>query len=469
MARPLSLALGGTVALLATAAVIGLQIFTAAHSTSTDRALLKPVTIAAAVLQSAVLVIVCCLVASRIWRVGQAPSIRCLVFLAATQLLLCAVAAAVSAAALALLSNPRVQEASADYQAGLLAGLSVVVALATISQLSFIVLHFVSSRDILTRDGNSSDMPFDGRKARCPRVKAIPYAQTRSDSRDSVREKSPIRRPPPLIIAEPNSCKTSFFGSSFSRVIRPSSSKTKLLPCAERRFSSRESTPRRSSFEESSFDSWDTSSVDAHNRQVVLEMSSSPSNKPGFLETIPASPRPSRSPSLRTPKDMEPPRSVRTCRSFSHGTFKQREDGRLTASSSVSELHIHPLFRSDSASPAPLVSPGTTVLASPIAGQVITRRESMQSLARMRSGSFRTALSHQASFDSTKLKMQSDAQQVDECEEDEEQQRQQQEQDKPGTRERRMTPPVPDWLLSPDLQANLDNAAEKASRAEAGE
>ncbi|KAM4054684.1 hypothetical protein HRG_005507 [Hirsutella rhossiliensis] len=454
MARALVRILGGFLAVLATSTLLCLQVITAAH---VDDASLRPVTIVAASLQSAVLVVLLWLAASHIFQTGRVPSSRCLYVIFGFELLACALAAAVSAVALAHLSISRADQTPppAEYQAQLLAGSSVALVLATALQLVLMILHFISSRELVVGRADPAEMPADDQRTCISRVKSIPYAQTRTGSDQTIREMASVERPAPLVIAEPSAgTKAGFFSSPFAQVIRPSSSKTKLLPAGERRPSSRESTPRGSSVEETSFDSWDTSSVDTHNRQVVLEMSSSPSAKPRGLETIPASPRPSRSPSPRTATDLEPPRSLRTRRSYSPSTLRQREDARLTASSSVDELHIHPLFRSDSQTPAPLASPGTSVLASPNAGQVISRRESMQSLARMRSGSLRSPLSHQPSLESTKLKIQGDGQQVDERDED----------DEAGLErtssggDRRMTPPVPAWLLSPGPQSGFDPA-----------
>lgn len=437
MARALVRILGGFLAVLATSVLLCLQVITAAH---VDKASLRPVTVVAAALQSAVIFVLLWLVASHIFRTARVPSTRWLVVIFSFELLACALAAGVSAVALAHLSilSPNQATQPAEYQAQLLAGSSVALALATVLQLAFIVLHFVSVRELVMGRANSNKMRADARSTSISRVKSIPYTQTRSNGVRAMREMASVERPSAAPVTEPPSgTKTGFFSSPFAQVIRPSSSKVKLLPAGQRRPSSRESTPRGSSIEDTLFDSWDTSSVDVHNRQVVLEMSSSPSVKPPGLETIPASPRPSRNSSPHT--------------------RRQREDVQLTASSSVDELHIHPLFRSDSQTPTPLASPGTSVVASPIAGQVITRRESMQSLARMRSGSLRSPLNHQPSLESTKLKIQGDGQQVDERDEVELKRTS-------SGGERRMTPPVPAWLLSPGMQSGFDGAQQPEAK-----
>ena len=167
-------------------------------------------------------------------------------------------------------------------------------------------------------------------------------------------------------------------------------------------------------------------------------MSSPTIKAPGGLETIPASPTaaymldPQESP-------LEPPPTLRRSRSYSASTLSQMEEAR---NSSSSELHIHPLFRSDSPTPPPVAMPGTSVVASPQAGQVITRRESRQSLKRMRSSSLQTGrspLSRQTSLENAKLGRQSALPEEEEA----------------ANSARKMTPPVPDWLLNPGMQASL--------------
>ncbi|CAI4217599.1 unnamed protein product [Parascedosporium putredinis] len=97
---------------------------------------------------------------------------------------------------------------------------------------------------------------------------------------------------------------------------------------------------------EDGFDSWDTSAVDPQNRQTVLQ-SSSPT--PGFL-------------ALRT-----------------------RNRLRRPARPTFTPLPIRLSHAS------PLATPGTIVMAAPNAGQIISDRQSIRSLSRMRSGSLPTA------------------------------------------------------------------------------
>ncbi|POR34060.1 Uncharacterized protein TPAR_05723 [Tolypocladium paradoxum] len=458
MARSFLLTLGGTLAVLATSAAVCLQIIVAIH---VQKPAPRTASIVAASLESVLLLILGWFAASKIWQPGKVPSSRCLNIAFGCEILACTLASAASAAALAYLGQSKAEDDDdavlAACEAKLLAASSVAVALAIASQLMFMILHFVSSREIALGRTSSTDTDTDADadSQRTPNfnVKSIRYSQTSPNS-DQAQEMSSVERKDsaPSTMTRSTMGTISSFRTSVSQAIRPSSSRTKLLPAREqRRPPSLDFTPCRTSAE-NSFDSWDTSSVDAHNRQVVLEMSSPPRG----LETIPASPTASRSPSPGTALDLEPPRSLRRSRSYSSSTLRQLAEARLTPTSSANELHIHPLFRSDSPTPPPLATPGTSVVASPNAGQVISRRESMQSLNRMRSGSLpagRSPLSRQASFESTKLKRQGEAQ------------------GEQGARgERKMTPPVPEWLLSPGMQASLafvQQQAEAEAEAEA--
>lgn len=137
--------------------------------------------------------------------------------------------------------------------------------------------------------------------------------------------------------------------------------------------------------------------------------------------------------------------------SYSSSLQSQQDLHRLTPDSSVNELHIHPLFRSDSPTPPPAASPGTVVLAAPNAGQVISRQGSMQSISRLRSGSLpagHSPLVHQTSFNSLKqAKLQDDGDIGRKS--------------SGGQNERKMTPPVPEWLLSPSMKASLESFKEQ--------
>ena len=127
------------------------------------------------------------------------------------------------------------------------------------------------------------------------------------------------------------------------------------------------------------------------------------------------------------------------------------------------EAHIHPLFRSDSPTPPPLATPGTSVVASPIAGQVISPRPSLRSLNRMRSGSLPTApspLSRKSSYeDGFAAKKKSDeSSSLKEVNEEEQQ--------SGDADEGKLTPPIPEWVLSAGNRSSLNGYKHRKQKGE---
>ncbi|KAG9232244.1 hypothetical protein BJ875DRAFT_381149 [Amylocarpus encephaloides] len=228
----------------------------------------------------------------------------------------------------------------------------------------------------------------------------------------------------------------SSFRSSFSQVVRPITSKTRLIQVGHKsphRPTSIASTHGDASMEDG-FDSWDTSAVDAQSRKAVESISPTPQR---FLETIPASPTGSRSPSPGFPLDLEPPKPRKRSRSYSPANSpkdRERFKGSRTTSptESTAEAHIHPLFRTDSPTPPPAATPGTIVTAAPNAGQVIPDRQSIRSIHRMRSGSLPASpLSKSPSLES--IRRGGEREELEHLE---------------AGGERTLTPPIPDFILN---------------------
>jgi hypothetical protein len=246
-----------------------------------------------------------------------------------------------------------------------------------------------------------------------------------------------------------NSDTISSLRSSLSQVVRPVTSKSRLIsPKSPYRPTSGDSSCRDTvvSIEEG-FDSWDTSAVDPSSRKTVESFSPTPQQsqftdiQPRFLETIPASPTTSRSPSPGFPLDLEPPKTRKRSRSYSPAnSFKEIPRTRTTSpTESAKEAHIHPLFRTDSVAPPPAATPGTIVTAAPGAGQVISDRASIRSLKRMRSGSLpSTPLTHSGSLDSIRQSIEREEQEKSE-----------------ERSERSLTPPIPDWILQSGQRNSL--------------
>ncbi|TQV99600.1 hypothetical protein V2A60_005066 [Cordyceps javanica] len=305
---------------------------------------------------------------------------------------------------------------------------SVMLALAVTSQVAFMAIRFAQSR----QRNPGAQHPFAARETSpwspAAHVKSIRYSQTlprKSDSEES--ESFGLSDTPPslrnkLVQASP-------LKLAFPQAVRPTPSRTRLLHAKDSTQSLTVDTSTHPNATQESFDTWDTSSVDAHNRQVVMEVCTSPIS-PYALETIPASPRAS-----INPEDMlyfAPPRPVLK-RSRSHSPMTARPAPRGRAPAQPNELHIHPLFRSDSPSTPPILSPGTRVVAAPDAGQILYQHPPTRPLPRVRSGSLPTML--RSPF---VQHMNSDTAARDSVPSNE---------DVPE-HERKMTPPVPEWVLN---------------------
>ncbi|KAI0856581.1 hypothetical protein F4860DRAFT_397247 [Xylaria cubensis] len=321
----------------------------------------------------------------------------------------------------------------------LVIGSAIALGFAFTGQLFFVVVYFILYRLPDSEQALSLHTTEEGRLSPplSMHVKSIPYERTKpalSQARVNERGWSLDIPSRPGTSGGRSAAETiSSFSGTLSSLVRPMGSKTRLLSSTSRpgqRLNSLDSTGYRdrNSVAEDGFDSWDTSSVDPRSRQLILEASSP--IRPRFLETIPASPAPSRSPSPGCPLDLEPPNRGRRDRRYSPVPWAQQ--GRI-ATPTESELHIHPLFRSDSPGPLPAATPGTVVVAAPHAGQFITGK----SVNRMRSASSPNSpsplgpLSRQGSYESFQMMP------------------------SPVEVERKMTPPIPDWVLNAGSRTSL--------------
>lgn len=294
---------------------------------------------------------------------------------------------------------------AATSQKSFLVSSGILLGVCFACQLSFLVFYYFACRRT-SRDGAES-LYTNVESKYSPRahVKAIPYTATRPSlagsrrmgSTDSIEIGLEGRRPRALTTESPR--------PSLSHSIGPASSKTRLVSIQEKhRPGSIDSNVQRPS--EDTRSSGDAS----HSPSVAQDISPSLSGKPRFLETIPASPVVSENPNFDFLADLEPPAAVRQrSRSYSPTPSFSRP---ATSSSDVStaEQDIHPLFRSDSPGPPPIVTAGTSVIASPDAGKVIPHAPSNQSLRRFRSSSqvsMASPLSRKSSFEAPSLKQES--------------------------------------------------------------
>lgn len=326
---------------------------------------------------------------------------------------------------------------------------SLLLGIAGVLQLAFLFTHFLATRSISCGNTQNFFHPERGAWSPASYIKSIRYSQTlprmsESTSITTIR----LQESPPSMrtkLMSPAAIKT-----TMSHAIRPISSRTRLLPDQDRpRPVSLDSHMYSANMNES-FDSWDTSMVDACNRRAVMDIAVSPTiSKFRNLETIPASPQPSRSPSPGKPLDFPPPPRVpRRAKSFGPQVAPRREYFDIPPS--PSELHIHPLFRSDSPNPPPVATPGSNILAAPEAGQVLPHRPNGRPQQRVRSGSLPASPSLISPSDSFQSNTPIPSPAIVEPTPT-----------KP-TPERKMTPPVPEHLLTDGAALALPKSAKNS-------
>ena len=453
MRRPLSVVLG-MLALLATLAVMGLHIILALDmpQESSGRTTSK----VSSVLEAIVLASIGWLLLTYISSSLRELSLRYSGAIFGLSLFAILFAVTASVATMIYLSHLTIDlddQVLGIKQDDFLIGSSVALGLSFVLQIAFVVIHFVFAR--ASGGGALSLHSFESDSSP---VKGLRYDQTTPDLH-LTREMTSMdsRSPPPSLQTRPKIEAITTIRVSLSSAIRPSTSKSHLVSVKEQKRPDSVSSNARTSSEDT-FDSWDTSSVDTQNRQVVLEASSPPHCKSHFLEPIPGSPTVSRESSPGNAMPFEPPRIRTRSRSYSP-VPRPREQPSLTQQASTSELHIHPLFRSDSPTPPPMATPGTVVVAAPNAGQVIIPRQSLRNLNQMRSNtapSSPSPLGHRASVDFNK-KPQHDQVSLKSLREVAEES---------ASTERVMTPPIPEWVLEAGSRTSLTGYNNRKVRTE---
>ncbi|KAG6031537.1 hypothetical protein E4U41_007537 [Claviceps citrina] len=441
----------GTLAVMATIATIGLEIVLCVNAA--DISSLIGTCGAAAATEAVALIMLAALGLIHMAQHSISSSWARTKFCFVLQLLVCIAAAVTSIVALIFFQQAISIHHNDTLTGSFLIGLAMALASAAVFQFTFISSYFLTYSGVAIRSSSFPSHPSLDRRNK--HVKGIRYSQTIPMM--AAQETTPVKRKDSVAATHKkiSNGPVGYLTATVTQAIRPISSRTKLMAFERRRPISLESGPestRPRTSADTSFDSWDTSSVHAHNRQVVMELSS-PTTVKRALDTIPASPSGSLTSSspdtLLDSGCLEPPQVLRRKESYSSSLQSQCEANRLTSDSSVNEMHIHPLFRSDSPLPPPAATPGTSVLAAPNAGLVISRRGSLQSLKCLRGGSLpvvRSPLTPQASPDGVKQPRTKDGGEVIVTL-----------RDASDRNERIMTPPIPEWLLSPSMKANLES------------
>jgi hypothetical protein len=220
------------------------------------------------------------------------------------------------------------------------------------------------------------------------------------------------------------------FRESLRHVVRPATSRTTLI---SRPSFSRDARSIHSQSESvdtishsDGFDSWDTSSVSLQARDAVMHSAPSRGTTldpiPGSRPTTPA--RALEGPFLtelpEEDEELTPPP-------------KMMPDYSRPPSPAVSEAHIHPLFRTESPVPPPEATPGTSILASPLASQAIACPP--RSFNRMRSNSQLAQSVRGRATSSSKTVSRS-----------------------PSPIGRELTPPIPDYVLNSSPRSSMSGS-----------
>ncbi|KAI9700368.1 MAG: hypothetical protein M1836_002383 [Candelina mexicana] len=307
----------------------------------------------------------------------------------------------------------------------------IIWGLSVIAQIAFYLLLLSSLRNVT------------------PKHQGIPkerLVESGSDMQEATRPNTALAVQPRLSRDEPLPSPThsitppetiSSIRSSLSQVVRPMTSRTRLLgrqsySPRQTRSSSLDTIYRAPMMQEDGFDSWDTSSVGPQVRRTVLR-ASSPSRVVA-LEPIPGS----RSPSPGLALDGPFPLQTSDADSPDSTSSENRR------SRSLHEAHIHPLFRTTSPTPPPTATPGTAVVLPRNSGVPLIRRTTFGArphVVRLRSESLPSRPSpmiRSQSYDvnATRRSPSPPSGEVT-----------------PPSRE--MTPPIPDFILSADRRSSL--------------
>jgi hypothetical protein len=281
-------------------------------------------------------------------------------------------------------------------------------------------------------------------KKKAPKVQVISVSGPRDSVMSELRSSQPSRNlflmepaqpSSPLAAALPSptfSSRSSHslksFRESLRHVVRPATSRTTLISRTSFSRDARSIYSQSESFENVShsdgFDSWDICSVPAQARDVVMQAAPS---RGTTLEPIPGSRPTTPARALEGPfltelpeedEDLSPPP-------------KMMPDYSRPPSPAVSEAHIHPLFRTESPVPPPEATPGTSILASPLANQAIAcparpfnRMRSNSHLSQTHSARGRTSSPHASSRT-------------------------------PSPISRELTPPIPDYVLNSSPRSSM--------------
>lgn len=442
----------GAVASLATAGMLVVHIILAVHVPRAST--IQTISIMSAALEGIVLVVLGAWLVVAVRKIGVDPRRSGVLF--GTSILICTLAAAASVAMIVALNNAMTSSITTVLGANrttLLIVSALVLGLSFCCQLMFMVLFYMYG-------SGAGQGHRDDRRIPQMHMKTIRYSRTLEGQVFAKATASKEFQTPPQSSCGESVAETSFSTrTSLSRAVRPITSRTRLISTRDRhRPTSLDSQSLRegSIMTVDSMDSKDLSAADLHNRLVALGHGPL-AQPPRTLETIPASPTVSRTPSPGNALDLPPPPPAAARRRSRSYSPARRPEPDLSQFEDPGEAHIHPLFRSDSPAP-PNVTPGTVVTAAPNAGQVISDRLSVR---RMRSGSLPThgnsPLSHQNSFETFRDGTPSVHEERDGAITPSSN-------GTTGSSRRDLTPPIPEWIMAAGSRTSLTGYEIRKSR-----
>ena len=261
---------------------------------------------------------------------------------------------------------------------------------------------------------------------------------------------SPLAALPSPTMSARSSQSLKSWRDSLQQAVRPVTSRSKLVnrPSFNRDTRSVHSDGLSVKSQADAFDSWE---VDAQSRDAAAQLAAQSILVPSrgtALEPIPGSRPASPARALNGPFPMtDPIQELPPPPKLALDTSRP--------SSSASEAHIHPLFRSESPIPPPEATPGTSIIASPLANQPIpcpprpfSRMRSDSGRSNMTSRAASPALVHARSFvnerTNSRLSQRSDSR-------------------SPSPPARQMTPPIPDFVMNSSPRSSLSGSQRKVS------
>lgn len=344
------------------------------------------------------------------------------------------------------------------------------------------VLAFLSQIALFTSPMWSPSRSQQSRTTSGPRDSAVSEMRYSTPSQnlymmEPAHPSSPLAALPSPTMSIRSSQSLKSWKESLQQAVRPMSSRSKLMnrPSFSRDVHSAHSDVLSVNSTADGFDSWE---VDAQSKETAAQLVSAQGLLPPRsqnsithgtpLEPIPGSRPVSPAHPLDGPFSSEyPEEDVEELQP----PPKLALDTSRPPSPAGSEAHIHPLFRSESPGPPPAATPGTNIMASPLADKVITcpvrpynrmRSNSNLSNSNLANATSPKPLAHARSFiDEHDRTMSFSSQHSQRSQRSQESKRSKSRSRSPPSRQ--MTPPIPDSVFVPSSSRSSVNVARSST------